>query len=215
MSFKNPKAVRIENPANIHKAVQLIQVALAGLPWVEVAYGLASTGISENIDGTTALEPEAYIGNGKYQILTPNNFIHSHLFFKQESPERPVDYQPFQINQYEADLSIIFLFNLEKIKKTLQVIFEHRFIEELKNEVLGILQYHPNFIIRYIYDDPREVFNGYTYDHLERQTFKHPEAGFKIEGRITFTETCAPLEVGTKDLKYEYTPEEHTSQEHS
>jgi hypothetical protein len=192
MSYINPKAVLIDQPANIVAAIQKIQTELAELPWLDVAYGLASTGFSQDPNGKTNLEPEVYTGGGKYQLVTPNNFIASHLFFKQDSPARPIEWVPFQDNQYVASVSIIVLVNLEKIKAAMGFTWEHRFTEELKNEVLRLLKYNASFVISGIYDTPQEVFAGYTYDHLARQTFKHPEAGFRIQGDLVFQQTCPP-----------------------
>jgi hypothetical protein len=193
MSFKNPKIILLDKPANIHSGIQRLQKLLANLPWVDCVFGLSTTGISQAASGKTEYEPEVYLGSGKYQTLLPNNFLNAHLFFKQDGPAQPVEYRPFQRNQYQAEVSIICLFNLDKLTKSEGFIYSHRYTEELKSSVVRLLNTDIDFKLNAIYDTPQDVFRGYTYDHLEHQTFKHPEAGFRIQGTLVFDQTCTPL----------------------
>lgn len=190
MSYKNPNVPLIENAINLDAAIQKIQVALSSLPWLERSYGKSSTGAEKRIGEKAYLYPEVYVGEGKYMTLEPNNFLSSHSFFKQESALKPLEYSFTKQSQFSCRVSIIFWLNLDKIKKKNALTYSHRFTEELKADVLKVLRTCSAFELLSIYEEPKEIFKGYSWDIVGNQTFKHPEAGFRFEGELTFQEKC-------------------------
>lgn len=196
MSFINPQVPQIVNPVGVDAAVQTLQTSLsAALPWLSRCYGLATTGLTKQETDTRYNKneykyPEVYVGNSEYLALEPNNYLNAHAFFKAEAAQEAVDYQAFHFNRYRQRVSIVFWINLDKVKTAMGYTYAHRFTEELKRQILDVLRNHSHFTVQRIHETPQDVFSGYSYNHLDNQTFKHPEAGFKFEGVLLFNEKC-------------------------
>lgn len=192
MDYLNPQIPVIPNPINLDAAIADLQALLGQLPWLERVYGRATTGITRTFMGGKEYRyPEVYAGKGAYMLLEPNNYLSAHAFFRVEGSQQPVDWKPFIKNSYRQTISIIIWANLDKVKnRDATMNFNHRYTEELKNAILRKLEKQSMFFVGRIYEAPGDVFNGYTYNHADNQTFKHPEYGLRIEGSLTYDETC-------------------------
>jgi hypothetical protein len=193
MSYAKPNAPLIENPINLDAKIQAIQLYLAdALPWLDYSFGRAYRASRMDDAKGTIYYPEIYTGDGTYQEVTPNSHYGSHSFIQVSGPEKPRDYQKYMSNIYSVDLDIIFLFNLETIrKKDIYPYHSHHFTEELKRDVKAAITRIPDIdTITGIYETPEEVFKGYSYNHLAHQTFKHPNGGFKFGITTSFADDC-------------------------
>jgi hypothetical protein len=192
MSLLNPRAPMVENPKGLTKVIQPLQEALMlQLPWLTVSYGIASTG--GTLDGKVAQVPEVFDGEN-YLVLTPNNQVAAHSFFKQETPIRYDNYVAYQRNGVKVSMSLIVLCNLDTMREYFETTFigtfNHRYTDEVRAELLKVIKQEPGFVLRQISETPREVFEGYTYAQTEPQAFRHPYAGYKFLFDIGFQEDC-------------------------
>lgn len=193
MSYAQPVIPLIDEPVNLDKVIQKIQVALAGkLPFLDYSFGRAVPGERVVEGSQRALTyPECYIGEGQYMEVGPNNHYGSHSFIQIAGPEKPIDYQKFQRNLYSAPLEAIFLFDLDAIKMKMGYDYSHRFTEQLKQQIRVALESIPEVDeVVAIYETVAEVFRGYTYNTLQMQSFKHPYAGLKISFVAHYLEEC-------------------------
>lgn len=184
-------------------AVSRLQTKLyEDLPWTEKVYGLASDGFRESTEKLTLTIPEVYKGNGIYEEVLPNGLNTSHIFFYADGPEKVEAWSAFGDSQrYSQRLSIVVWCDLEKIKATLGYNYDHRFTDELIGQMRRSLatqsEYEPETIER----GAKQVWKNWTIgrgvlyygdykEYAMTQIFKHPEAGFRIFGNITYDDPC-------------------------
>lgn len=193
MSYATPNVPLISNPINLDAAIQRIQKSLAAtLPWLDYSFGRAESA-ERSVDGSTRphIYPEVYAGEGQYISVEPNNHFGAHSFLVVTGPVKPKDYSALQYNIYTAPVDIVFLFDLEKIKRKGGYPYAHRYAEELKRQVMEVLRWVPDVEnITSIMDTPGEVFRGYSYNQLQQQTFKHPNGGFRVALEVLYMENC-------------------------
>lgn len=183
----------ISNPVGLDAAIQRLQLALGvNLPWLTYSFGRATSGRSKGPakEDKIRIAPEVYMGDGRYEVVEPNNHWAAHSFIQVAAPEEPVDFKPGKVNSYSTRLELVVLFDLEQVKAKMGYTYSHRFTEELKQEIKGVLRRLPKHQVITIHETPTEVFRGYTYDHHEHQTFRHPEGGFKFVLDVSYSETC-------------------------
>lgn len=191
MNIFRPDTPLVPYPVGMVKRLQPFQLTLfESLPWLSAAYGIASTGGSQ--DGKPAQLPEVFTGE-TYITLTPNNQIAAHSFFKQEGPITCANYIPGVRNTFRGQMSLIVIADLEQVKQIMSYDYRHRFTEELKAQVLAVFALFPPAKLTRVAESPRDVFEGYTYAQTELQTFRHPFAGFKFYFEVSYLEDCPPL----------------------
>ncbi len=190
-TYKNPNVPLITNPYNVDNEIQVLQVALSDLAWLDKSYGKAETGRTEE-GGKEIIYPEVYTSETKkqYQSCLPNNKLKSQSFFKVNEPVSINDAESFSDLNFTLNLSCIFWFNLEIIARDSPYdTLDYRFTEVLLAEVLDVLKMS-GAIIENIYYSPSKVYEGYTLNHLEQQELKHPYSGFRIDLSTSFIQKC-------------------------
>jgi hypothetical protein len=193
MSYPVADVPLIAAPINLDKIIQRIQVALKQqLDWLEYSFGRATVG--RRVDVSTNREivyPQVYDGNGGYINVEPTDLYASQAFIQVSGPEFPTDYEKMQHNIYQAELEIIFLFDLDLLTQKMEYEYNYRYTEVLKNDIRRAIRGIADInAITAIYEAPEQVLKGYTYNHLERQTFKHPKGGFKFAVAVSYLENC-------------------------
>lgn len=182
MTYSNPIVPITDNPINLERAIQEIQLGLAAkLPWLNYSFGRAHTGQNAVPGGRPKTYPEVHVARGEYYNLEPNNHYGAHTFIQVVGPEKPVEYAPHMANVYTAELAVVCVYDLKQVAARMGWAVESRFGEIIKQQVreaLGQLRCVEE--LTGIDETPTEVFRGYTYNQLEHQTFKFPQAGFKI-----------------------------------
>lgn len=196
MSYAKPEIPLIDKPVNLDRVIQGIQVALGEkLSWLDYSFGRAVPGERVVEGSQRALTyPEVYVGEGRYEEVGPNSHFGAHSFIQLAGPEKPIEYEKFQRNYYTAPLEVVFLFDLDKVKDRAGYTYSHRFTEELKQQIRVALESMPDVdVVVAMWETAVEVFRGYTYNHLQMQTFKHPYAGLKIAFTTHYLEDCKVL----------------------
>lgn len=182
--YSNPNVPLIENPINLDREIQSIQLTLALLPWLDKSFGRARTGKDDNKSF-----PEVYKGGGEYHNCLPNDHLKSQSFIRVRNDSgRPLNYEATEgyTNKYTYPLDIIFWFNLQRIDPGKR----YRFDEELKKEVTDVLKELTQLKLTRIYEAPEDVFQGYSFDFVNPNIFRYPYGGFRFECDLFFTEDC-------------------------
>src|SRR5688572_32323109 len=123
-SFKNPLIPLIDNPVNIDRPIQEIQVALGAMGWLEKSFGRSWMAVKSSHGFFTDKKlyyPHVWQGlddDGKkhkdlLEVL-PNDNIKSQCFFKVNDPTTLVEYVPDGDSMLRNNVDIIFWFNLRR-----------------------------------------------------------------------------------------------------
>lgn len=200
-SFKNPFMSAIADPTGIDKPIQELAINLASLGWLQKSFGRAWTSQRKDSSGKTILYPEIWQGmeeSGQDRDLLnvmPNDNLKSQSFFKVDDPVEVLEYSQNLFFLKAAPVSIIFWCDLRAINKTL----DYRFIEILKQQMTDKIKRFTfsqesgaSIDILRTWEEPANVFRGYTIVAPDAQELVHPYAGFRIECRLTFREACPP-----------------------
>lgn len=191
-SFKNPLVPIIDDPVNIDAPIQEMQIALAsGLPWLEKSFGRSWESVRQDSVGKNWIYPEVWQGKGIDLLdCMPNDNLPSQSFFRVEDPITIADYEFERYARMNAQISIIFWFNLEVIDPTLT----YRYVEILKGQAQRVITNAAietgTFTINKIWEGAANVFKGYTIDQFKNQELIHPWAGFRFECTLNYLENC-------------------------
>ncbi len=192
MSYKVPNIPLITSPVGVDKAIQEIQVLLANnLLWLDRSFGRANTG-SKKVQGRDFYYPEVYDGSAEYLDVSPNDNLIAQSFFIVDDPEKINSFIPYQTTGlFQFNVSIIFWYNLDEVKRSQSYSYNHRFTEELKKQILEVLMLNQsNFIPDSMSESVEEIYKGYSIDNVASQTLKHPFAGLRINGILSFEDEC-------------------------
>jgi hypothetical protein len=205
--FKNPFVPLIENPVNIDRPIQEIQLAIASLGWLEKSFGRAwnaykttqqNTGLSRMVTYPHVWQGVEELPGGKLKPLDhlevmPNDNLKSQSFFKVEDPIQVVEFpqNPDGSAIMRAVTSIIFWFDLRQIDPSI----DYNYTELLKGQVqrkLTEMTFTPDssLTILRIWEGAQNVFRGYPINEVEYQYLVYPFGGFRFELELTYREEC-------------------------
>jgi hypothetical protein len=191
MNYDNATIPLIDSPALLDAAIQELQIKLStDLAWLETAYGLASNAQETDINGKRVTLPEVYAGEGQYVKVQPNNFFRSMCFFTCDSKASVVKSNSYANDSFTQDASIVFWLDLDKVSEYMGYTYTHRYTQMLISDVLKALKNQFVFTVTDIETDVASVWQGWTLNLADTQTFKHPETGFKISGKISYRHKC-------------------------
>jgi hypothetical protein len=195
-SFKNPLVPLLENPVNLERPIQALQVALAELSWLEKSFGRAWTAVKSS-EGFLGMKrvlayPQVWQGPGKDLLeVLPNDNVKSQSFFKVEDPIETLEYVMDGFSIMKAPVSLVVWFNLQRIDSTVT----YNFTEQLKADVqrkitTALLAETGSVEILKIWEGAANVFKGYDISLLKDQELVYPFGGFRFELAITYQEDC-------------------------
>lgn len=175
-----------QNPMGIEEPITSLQLALQTMPWLDVSYGRAFLVPEE---GSSQQIPVVYTGGRQHKSVVPNGNLKSQSFIAVIGPERFIDFDRNTNSQTkEADISIIFWVNFEKIDITESDFFR----ELLKNDIEEILAFNQYIISidEVIDEDAFKIFAGYDINIRERETMMWPYGGFRYNCKIGWESFC-------------------------
>lgn len=194
-SFKNPLIPLIDNPVNIDRPIQEIQVELGALGWLEKSFGRSWLAVksSQGIFGDKKLYyPHVWQGLEKDLLeVMPNDNIVSQSFFKVNDPVRVLEYSETSDSMMQANVDLIFWFNLKRIDPSI----DYPYVELLKGQVLRAFKnvaFSPDSSLNVvaIHETAANVWRGYNINDLKDQDLIYPWGGFRFELELTFREDC-------------------------
>lgn len=185
------------NPVLLDKVVQDIQKALKErLAWLNYAFGRAYKLVENSSDGDKFTYPAAYVGEGEYKSLLPNDSFGNFCWFDIYDPQK-VTSTVQSLPQCTFSGAIVFWYNLESIYEDSSQIYS----EEIKDEILralttpGIISSVGRLVIDDIYERLENIYKGYSLigeslQNIDKQFFMYPYAGIRIEFTLTTRELC-------------------------
>jgi len=179
----------LTNPQLIDKVIRDIQVGLkANLSWLTYAFGKAQR-LVKIINGKKYFTPNVYAGKESYIEVSPTSDYGNFSFFFIDDPQE-IEWQPKIQGRLNANFSLIFWFNIDRIEGA-----EGRNIEFVKSEILKTLNSkvwvkNGRFEISKIYELSENVYKGFSLDEIENQFLMHPFCGLRFTGNLTINESC-------------------------
>lgn len=196
-SVKNIPAYVIPSPYGIDMIVNGLQAKFGELPWVEKSFSRAVSMVKE-VEGQESVYPGIFTGDGMdfANLIEVDNYSAYCFFFAKDS-ETVDGYSKGIRNTYSRELSAIFWMNLQQIDNTRG----DDFLEELKQDILKSIA-NARFTnsanngqvlgieVTEIYDEPKNIFQGFSFDLLKTQFLHYPYRGIRLDIDCSYIENC-------------------------
>ena len=188
--------------SGLARAVTALQVHLhSELTWLQHSFGLASDGFFESVEKLTLTIPEVYVGGGEYRTVLPDDRLVSHAFYYADSAERVVSGEPYAGYRMACNVSLVVWMDLDRLNAEMGWGYAHRYTDELKQQALRAINAFPDFSPSQVHTKTKNVWSGWTIgrgvlyygdqkEYALSQIGKHPEAGFRVYGVLTYEEPC-------------------------
>ena len=194
------------SPVLVDKVIQALRQNIASkLSWLNTTFGRSYDIVKHLEDGGKFIYPAAYIGNGEYTSLLPNDRYGNFLWFDVYDPQEIISIRQ-QLSQIRFECAAIFWFNQTTIFNNSDFIY----VEDIKDEILrvlsfpGLVQYGETLTLNKVYEKPENIYRGYSLEKLynsyvykgeniqaiDHQYFMHPYGALRFELDITARETC-------------------------
>ena len=196
--FIDSVAPVIPNAVMLDKVLGEVQSGLvSNLTWLDVAFGKAQklTKISPN--KKTVITPNVYCGGWKghgkndYIEVSPDSKIGNFSFFLINDPQ---EISPNVWNRhYTTPFSLIFWFDLRKVWNSQT----NRDTEHLKAQIIQVVNGRKGWTLKEgrieinrCYEQPENIYRGFTLSEIDNQFLMHPYAGFRFDGVLEYDELC-------------------------
>lgn len=182
---KVPKA---KNPVLIDSVIAEIQDQLkANLEWLDYSFGRSQKLVTLK-EKQNYFYPGVHIGSGTYLNVLPDQQLGNYSFFVLDDPQR-VQFAPNTANNIKVNFSMIFWFNLNKVYPGLK----DRNTEAIKAEILAFVTRKMflktgRITIEKIYENPENVYKGFSLKEVDSQYMMQPYGGIRFEGQLIFME---------------------------
>lgn len=207
MIDKNIILHKKDNPVLLDKVLQELQITLESkLAWLNYAFGRAYRLVEHKLDGNKFVYPAAYIGNGDYISLNPNDNFGNFSWFDIYDPQSIVTVTQ-SLPQFIFNGAIVFWYNIKSIYPDDTMLYT----EEIKDEIVrlltspGILKSVGRLEILKIYESFENIYKNYSIEKvysnymysgediqdIDKQFFMYPYSGLRIEFELTTRELCA------------------------
>lgn len=162
---------------------------LSKLSWLNNAHGRAQR-LTKIVDGKQFEYPAIYKNDGTYLSVNPDSLQGNFSFVLTDDPQEYLG-APNSIGRVKIPTSIVFWFNLAKIYPDPS----DRNIEALKLEIIRLLNDGGiidggAFRLLKIFEQPENIYKGFSLREVDTQYLMHPFAGFRFEGELTVYPTC-------------------------
>ena len=162
------------------KAVADLQRELGKISWLDHIFGICERN-TRIIDGTRCNIATVYTGGNQYEQIEPCSKLGNFCFFYLRDPQ---DFLPNDRQRMQSPISAIFWFDMRTAGNSPNA----RNREAVKAEVLNLLResHLPGGIFQWsrVYEEPRNVFADFSYDHVDNQFLMHPYAGFRVDATL-------------------------------
>ena len=194
---KTNNAPVIPNAVMLDSVLAGIQTRLVeNLSWLDVAFGRAQK-LTKELNGKRILTPNVYCGgwNGHgpndYIEVSPDSKIGNFSFFWIDDPQT-IDAGPWA-RTIKTPFSLIVWFDLRRVYNQAT----NRNTEKLKAQVLHLLEgrygWHltdGHILTTRIYEQPENIYRGFSLSEVDNQFLMHPFGGFRIDGMLEYDEVC-------------------------
>lgn len=173
------------NPRLADKVIEALKSGLLDrLSWLDQAFGRVWK-ITNIIDGRRYVDPCIYTTGNKYESLVPSADLGNYCFFTLNDPTEVGEY-----GVVTQSLSMILWVDLNRCYTE----GNRRDTENIKEEVLAAIDdigiSGGSVSVAMVYEEPQNVFRGFTLDETQNQFMTHPYAGFRFDMTMTAQMTC-------------------------
>lgn len=196
LAIKNVTPHVITEPHGIDMVCKSLQSNFAAIPWLEKSFARAVFRTEQREQ--EYVYPAMFVAAGyDYLDMLQIDNWKSYSFMIARDSETFEDYQEGIENTITRRLSCMFWMNLELVDPTRQ----DDFLEELKRDVIKSIK-STRFLdvtggakvmgieIQNIYDEPKNVFNGFTMSATESKFLYYPYRGLRVDLKCYYTEEC-------------------------
>ena len=186
-AIKNITPPILSNPIGIDAAITGLQASLTELTWLEKSFGRATVA-SRNTDNGLYIYPAVLIpAYDNLDMLALDNWK-SYSFFVARDNETRVSSTGYD-KAFQRPVNLIVWANLQQVDSSKN----DDFLEELKQDILDKMSVSPNtgtkvlsIDVTNVYDEPANVFEGFTVELAESQLLYYPYRGLRIEMNVTY-----------------------------
>lgn len=187
MSYKTPTQFKVgtSNTAILlDEKIEEIQTAMDDLSWLTYSFARAYK-TYKDMGETRITYPAVYQGDGvDYLNCFPNDNYASHSFVFVRQPQRLISTTQGW-NDYEADISIIVFFRLKEISTK-----GYHFTEELKYDVVEILEDIPELTINEVYDEIEDAYADFTVSAIESEFLTEDTGALRFDCTVKYSNNC-------------------------
>lgn len=171
----------ISDPVLFDKAVADMQRELGDkISWLDHIFGICER-VTRVIDGVKYNTANIYTGGNDYMQIEPCFKLGNFCFFYLRDPQT---FDSVNDSRVQTPISVIFWYDMRQVSSSPS----GRNREAVKAEVLSVLKeaHLPNgtFIWSRLYEEPKNVFADFSYEHIDNQFLMSPYAGFRIDATL-------------------------------
>ena len=154
--------------------------------WLSQCFGRVWK-VQEVVNGKKIIFPSLYVGNNQYENVSPSDDLGNYSFFTLNDPTDLDNGRGYDI--YNA--SLIMWMDLRKCFSG----HDMRELESLKREVRDVVTRRFSmrnvFVsVTRVYEDAKNVFNGFTFDETTNQSMMQPYAALRFDLQIRIYNVC-------------------------
>lgn len=182
----------IADPELLDRIIGEMQVGLSqSIGWLDHVFGRAERLVSMSPERRRIYLPNVYVGGNEYMQIGPDSNIGNFAFFWVDDPQT-IQKETHQSVAIKTPFSLIVWFDYRTVYNSPDV----RNKEKIKKQIIdalngGFLLKKGSFSISRIYELAENIYRGFTLDEIDNQFLMHPYGGFRFEGTLYITESCA------------------------
>lgn len=180
MSYKTPTEHTITNGIYLDAKIAEIQSALSGLSWLSYSFGRA---FRHSKDGQSFYPAVYQGGTADYLNCFPNDHINSFSFVYVRQPQT-INAVDNGVYHYEAELGIVFYFQLDKLSTT----HDYRFTELLKYDVMTKLDDIEGLTVTAVIDEIEEAYSDFS--SVDAQFLDDDNGGMRFDCTVKYSQNC-------------------------
>lgn len=181
------QVIKPQDPVLFDLVIGEMQDILASeLSWLTHAFG-KSQKLVKHREKNQYVYPGIHVGKNQYIDMFPTTEYGNYCFFSLEEPQT-VEFNKNRFNTLKATACLIFWMDLSKISNS-----QDRRLENVKQEILTVLTRKMfiksgRFTFNRIYEEAKEIYNGYSIQEIENQFLMQPYCGLKFTGELIIKE---------------------------
>lgn len=189
-AIKSIQPIIEASPVGVGTVVKSIQESLSVVTWLK-AFGLAVRRTMKKNEADYIF-PGLFLKEGfDYVDMMFNDNLDAYAFFYARDPEEPL--YDYATQFFTRDIDFILWCNYDKIDGAPVVSTPGEWIKSqvVPNLKLSGTEYKAlDVTIEETYDEPQDVFDGFTFEEVESQFLSSPFYGLRVRMSVTYQKDC-------------------------
>ena len=192
--LKNVTPFVITDPTGVDAPIKDLQEHFTNtIPWLSKSFNRAEMMSRKDKEGDEVIYPKGWVNENVDEMeMIALDYWDAYSFFIADDNESIIDFNEFDDNIYQRDVSIYFWFNLYDISKN-NIDYsgkDYDYTSELKRDILNSLQTvtlsnDNNLEITGIENNPLNVYEKFTFDVTDKQ-FYYPFKILRIDINLSY-----------------------------